>query len=120
VLPAVVNHGLGFLPYFPLANGLFTGKFSRIERPADTRISRQRPEVADDAPWDAIEAYERFCAERGVTMLEATFGWLLAQPGLSSVIAGASRPEQLVQNAAAATAWTPTADDVAEIGRIFA
>jgi 1-deoxyxylulose-5-phosphate synthase len=120
VLPAVVDHGLGFLPYFPLANGLFTGKFSRIERPADTRISRQRPEVADDAPWDAIEAYERFCAERGVTMLEATFGWLLAQPGLSSVIAGASRPEQLVQNAAAATAWTPTADDVAEIGRIFA
>ncbi|HWR86011.1 MAG TPA: aldo/keto reductase [Rhodoglobus sp.] len=120
VLPAVVDHGLGFLPYFPLANGLFTGKFSRTERPADTRIARQRPEVAENAPWDAIEAFERFCADRGVTILEGTFGWLLAQPALSSVIAGASRPEQLVQNAAAATAWTPTAEEVAEIGRIFA
>lgn len=119
VLPAVNRFGLGFLPYFPLANGLLTGKFTRTERPADTRISRQRPEVAEDAPWDAIEAFARFCVEHGVTMLEATFGWLLAQPGLTSVIAGATRPEQVAENAAASTAWTPAAADLAEISRIF-
>jgi aryl-alcohol dehydrogenase-like predicted oxidoreductase len=120
VLPAVVEFGLGFLPYFPLANGLFTGKFSRTERPADTRIMRQRPHIVENAPWDAIEAYEAFCAQRGITMLEATFGWLLAQPGLTSVIAGATKPEQLAQNAAASTAWKPSDADVAEISRLFA
>jgi len=119
VLPAAIEYGLGFLPYFPLANGLFTGKFSRTERPADTRIMRQRPHVADDAPWDAIEEYERLCQSLGLTMLEATFAWLLAQPGLTSVIAGATRPEQLRQNAAASTAAMPS-DAVTEISRIFA
>lgn len=119
VLPAVKRFGLGFLPYFPLANGLLTGKFSRSVRPQDTRISRQRPEVAEEAPWDAIEAYASFCDEHGVTMLEATFGWLLAQPGLTSVIAGATRPEQVAANAAAATAWRPTAAELSEISRIF-
>jgi 1-deoxyxylulose-5-phosphate synthase len=119
VLPAVREAGLGFLPFFPLANGLFTGRFTRTERPADSRIARIRPQVADDAPWDAMEAYAAFCAERGVTMLEATFAWLLAQPGLSSVIAGATRPEQVRANAAAGTAWSPTADDVATISGFF-
>jgi aryl-alcohol dehydrogenase-like predicted oxidoreductase len=118
VLPAVQAAGLGFLPYFPLANGLFTGKFSRTERPADSRIARTRPQVADDAPWDAIEAYERFCADRGITILAATFGWLLAQPALSSVIAGATRAEQVRANAEAST-WTPTADEVATISGLF-
>ena len=75
-----------FLPFFPLANGLFTGKFTRTERPADTRIARQRPQVADEAPWDAMEAYAAFCAARGISMLEATFGWFLARPEVSSVI----------------------------------
>lgn len=119
VLPAAEHFGVGFLPYVPLANGLFTGKFTRTERPADSRIQRQRPWIAEDAPWDAIESYAAFCAERGVTMLEATMGWLLAQPALSSVIAGATRPEQVEQNAAAATAWTPDAEDLAHISRLF-
>lgn len=118
VLPAVRAADLGFLPYFPLANGLLTGKFTRTERPADSRIARTRPQVADDAPWDALEAYAAFCLERGVTMLEATFAWLLAQPGLSSVIAGATRPEQVRANAVAG-AWTPTADEVATISGFF-
>lgn len=118
VLPAVNRLGLGFLPYFPLHNGLLTGKFTRHDRPADTRIMRQRPHVADQAPWDAIEEYAAFCAARGVTMVQATFGWLLAQPGLSSVIAGATKVEQVQQNARAAD-WKPTAEDVAEISRIF-
>ena len=67
-----------------------------------------RKHLADNAPWDVIEQYQAFCDERGVTMLEATFAWLLAQPGLTSVIAGATKPEQIVQNAEAATAWKPT------------
>lgn len=119
LLPAAEHFGVGFLPYFPLANGLFTGKFTRTERPADTRISRQRPQVAEDAPWDAIEEFASLCAERGVSMLEATIGWLLSRPALSSVIAGATTPEQVRQNAAAATAWTPDAEDEARISRLF-
>jgi len=119
VLPAVEVLGLGFLPFFPLANGLFTGKFSRAEMPADTRIGRQRPEVHENAPWDAIEAFEAFAAARGIGILEATFGWLLARPALSSVIAGATRPEQIRANAEAGVAWRPTAAEVAEIDALF-
>jgi len=119
VLPAVKSHDLGFLPYFPLYNGLLTGKFTRTERPTDTRIMRQRPHLVENAPWSVLEAYQAFCVEHGVTMLQATFAWLLAQPSMTSVIAGATRPEQLEQNARAATAWTPTANDVAQISQIF-
>jgi aryl-alcohol dehydrogenase-like predicted oxidoreductase len=119
VLPAVRAAGLGFLPYFPLANGLFSGKFSRTERPGDTRIMRQRPHIVENADWDAIEALEAFAAARGITMLDATFGWLLAEPSLSSVIAGATLPEQLRQNAAASTAWTPTPQERDEISSLF-
>lgn len=120
VLPAANAYGLGFLPWFPLYNGLFTGKFSRDAGPADSRIMRTRKHLTDGAPWDAMEAYSAFCEERGVTMLAATFAWLLAQPGLTSVIAGATKPEQIEQNALAASAWQPSAEDVATIGEFFA
>jgi aryl-alcohol dehydrogenase-like predicted oxidoreductase len=119
VLPAVNEYGLGFLPFFPLHSGLFSGKFSRDGGPADSRIMFLRPHLIDSAPWDTIEAYEVWCAEHGVTMLQATFAWLLAQPGLSSVIAGATKPEQVLQNADAASSWTPTAAEVAEISALF-
>ena len=119
VLPAAREHGLGFLPFFPLQNGLLTGKFTRTERPADTRIMRRRPHLVDDAPWDVLDRYRAFCVDHGITMLEATFGWMLAQPALTSVIAGTTKPEQLVQNAAAATAWTPTEGELQEISAIF-
>jgi len=119
LLPAARQLGIGFLPFFPLANGLFTGKFTRTERPADTRISRLRPQVADDAPWDAIEAYAAFCAARGISMLEATFGWFLSHPEVSSVIAGATRPDQVAQNAAAGEGWRPDAAERAEIDALF-
>jgi Predicted oxidoreductases (related to aryl-alcohol dehydrogenases) len=119
VIPAVERLGLGFLPYFPLANGLFTGKFSRDTIPADSRIGRQRPEVHEKAPWDAIEAFEAFAAARGIGLLEATFGWLLARPVLSSVIAGATKPEQIRANAAAGAAWRPDAAELAEIDALF-
>lgn len=119
VLPAAERLGLGFLPYFPLANGLFTGKFSRDTMPADTRIGRQRPEVHENAPWDAIEAFEAFAAARGIGILEATFGWFLARPELSSVIAGATKPEQIRANAVAGNGWRPTPAQVAEIDALF-
>jgi aryl-alcohol dehydrogenase-like predicted oxidoreductase len=119
VLPAVNHYGLGFLPFFPLYNGLFTGKFGRSGGPADSRIVTLRPHLLESAPWDTIEKYEAFCAERGITMLSATLAWLLAQPGLTSVIAGATKPEQVIQNAGAATEWSPTDADVAEISALF-
>ena len=114
------RYGLGFLPYFPLYNGLFTGKFTREGGPADSRIMSIRKHLLDDAPWDRIDRFQAFCDERGVTMLQATFGWLLAQPGLTSVIAGATKPEQIIANAEAATAWAPSEVDVAAISEIFA
>lgn len=119
VLPATERLGLGFLPFFPLANGLFTGKFSRTEMPADSRIGRQRPHIAENAPWEAIEALSTLGESHGTDLLGATFGWLLAHPSLSSVIAGATKPEQIRANAAAGAAWQPTAAQVAEIDALF-
>lgn len=119
VLPAVRRFGLGFFPYFPLYNGLLTGKFTREGGPEGSRIMSQRPHLWREAPWDALDAYRAFCDARGITMLEATFGWLLAQPGVSSVIAGATSPEQVVANAAAGGAWRPSAEEVAEIDALF-
>jgi len=119
VLPAVRRFGLGFFPFFPLHNGLLTGKFSRDHAPADSRIMRQRQHVWQEAPWDALEQFQSFCDERGITMLEATFGWLLARPAISSVIAGATSADQVRANAAAASAWTPDAAELAEIDARF-
>ena len=111
VLPAVERFGLGFFPFFPLHNGLLTGKFTRDGGPEDTphhdgsgrTCGRTRRGMRS-------RRYQAFCDERGITMLEATFGWLLARPAISSVIAGATSPEQVRANAAAASAWTPDAD----------
>lgn len=119
VLPASERFGLGFFPYFPLKNGLLTGKFTREGGPAGTRIMETRRHIWADAPWDALEAYQRFCDERGITMLQATFGWLLARPAVASVIAGATTPAQVEANAAAADAWTPDAADLAIIDALF-
>lgn len=120
VLPAVRAYALGFLPYFPLYNGLLTGKYTQSGGgPSDGRLTKAKPQVLADAPWAIVEEFQRFCDDRGVTMLQATFAWLLAQPGLSSVIAGATKPEQIVQNVEAGTAWTPSEDDIAEMTVIF-
>ncbi|TDN43420.1 aryl-alcohol dehydrogenase-like predicted oxidoreductase [Curtobacterium flaccumfaciens] len=120
VLPAVRAYALGFLPYFPLYNGLLTGKYTQSGGgPSDGRLTKAKPQLLADAPWAIVEEFQRFCDDRGVTMLQATFAWLLAQPGLSSVIAGATKPEQIVQNVEAGTAWTPSEDDLAELTVIF-
>lgn len=119
LLPLLESRRIGLLPYYPLANGLLTGKFSREGGPADSRIMRQRPHVAADAPWDALDAYRALCDEHGIGMLEATVGWLLSRPAMASVIAGATTVEQVAQNAAAATAWMPDAETLARIDALF-
>ncbi len=119
VLPAANRYGLGFFPYFPLHNGLLTGKFTRDHLPEGARITQGRRHVWENAPWDAMEAYAAFCEERGITMLEATFGWMLAQPGVASVIAGATTPAQVEANAKASAAWAPTAEELARIDELF-
>lgn len=120
VLPAVRQYGLGFLPFYPLHNGILTGKYTREGGPKGARVTGEKRYLLASTNWDAVEKFRAFCSDRGVTMLEATFGWLLAQPNLACVIAGATTPEQVAQNVAAATAWVPDAAELAEIDQIFA
>lgn len=119
VLPAVRHFGLGFLPYFPLYNGILTGKYTRSGGPEDARVTKLKPELMQKTDWDRMESFQAFCDERGIPMLHATFGWLLAQENLTSVIAGATTPEQVRKNAEAATAWQPTDDDLDDLDAIF-
>ncbi len=119
LVPACVKHEVGLLPYFPLAYGLLTGKYRRGEEaPAGTRLAagNQAARLAG-ADWDRIEALQRFADDRGVTLLELAIGGLAAHPGVTSVIAGATRPEQVAANAAAG-AWTPTVDDLIELRQL--
>ena len=119
LLPAARKFGVGVLPFYPLANGLLTGKYRRDSQPADSRLAKFKPQLIESAPWDRLEALAAFAAARGITMLELTFGWLLSHPEVSSVIAGATTAEQITANAAAATAWQPDAAELAEIDGIF-
>jgi aryl-alcohol dehydrogenase-like predicted oxidoreductase len=116
--PACVAYGIGILPFFPLANGLLTGKFRRDEPPRrGTRIGDRKPRLHADAPWDVIEGLEKFADERGIGLLDVAIGGLAAQPAVASVIAGATTPEQVRANAAAA-GWVPAAADLAALDEI--
>jgi aryl-alcohol dehydrogenase-like predicted oxidoreductase len=117
VAPACERHGLGILPYFPLASGLLTGKYRRGEEaPAGSRLAG-RGQVADAATFDVIEGLERFAAERALSLLDVAIGGLAAQRAVASVIAGATRPEQLEANARAA-AWAPSPGDLQQLDAI--
>ena len=109
LLPTCKKLGLGFIPYFPLASGLLTGKYRR-GRPAPEGTRLHGREI-DAAEYDRIEALEAFAAERRASLLEVAIGGLAAQEPVASVIAGATRPEQVRANAAAG-AWEPTAGDL--------
>ncbi|MCU1688456.1 MAG: aldo/keto reductase [Pseudonocardiales bacterium] len=117
--PSLVEYGIGLLPFFPLASGLLTGKYRRGEAPPQgSRIQAWKREAAlTDAAFDVIEKLESFAAERSVTLLDVAMGGLAAQPSVSSVIAGATTPEQVRANAAAGL-WSPTAEDLATIDEI--
>ena len=114
LLPVCERLGLGVLPYFPLASGLLTGKYRRGQpQPEGTRLAG-REDVFTDEKWDRIEALESFGRERGLSLLQVAIGGLAAQPAVASVIAGATKPEQVRSNAAAGD-WEPTADDLAAL-----
>lgn len=117
--PFCREYRMGILPYFPLENGFLTGKYKRGQvAPQGTRLADGDRGMFTDANFDLLEALEAFCAERGHSVLELAFAWLLANPDVSSVIAGATRAEQVVANAKAA-AWTLTAQDLAEVNAII-
>jgi aryl-alcohol dehydrogenase-like predicted oxidoreductase len=123
LMPAAGASGMGMLPYFPLASGLLTGKYRRnAPMPPGTRLaSTQR--LADryltERNWFIAEQLGDFVEARGRTMLDLAFSWLLSREPVTSVIAGATRPEQLEQNVKAG-AWKLTAEDLAEVDRITA
>jgi aryl-alcohol dehydrogenase-like predicted oxidoreductase len=109
LLPACERLGLGFIPYFPLASGRLSGKYRRGEpMPEGTRLAGQ--EITSEQ-FDRMERLEAFAAERGRSLLDIAIGGLAAQPAIASVIAGATKPEQVRANAAAG-AWEPSAEDV--------
>lgn len=121
LVPALEAHGMGLLPYFPLASGLLTGKYKPgAEIPAGTRMSvmkRLADRYMTERNWAIVGKLETFCAARGHSLLELAFSWLASRPCLSSVIAGATRAEQVEQNVKAVN-WTLTPEELAEVDRI--
>ncbi|WP_127126990.1 aldo/keto reductase [Georgenia sp. SYP-B2076] len=118
VIPAAEAYGLGVLPYFPLANGLLTGKYGRGTAPQGSRLTHSRQNLLQDADFEQLGRFGAFARERRLSEVQVAFSWLLAQPAVASVIAGSTRPEQVTQNAGAA-GWTPTAEDLTELDEIF-
>ena len=123
VLPACEHFGLGFLPFFPLASGLLSGKYKRgVAPPEGTRLAAwgaRGAQAMSDANFDKVEPLEAWAAERGHTLLELAFAWLLGHEVVSSVIAGATTPEQVKTNAATAE-WRLTPDEVDEVSKLVA
>jgi aryl-alcohol dehydrogenase-like predicted oxidoreductase len=123
LLPAAQEYGLGLLPFFPLASGLLTGKYKRGEAaPEDTRfgkVPRLRDQYVTPRNEEIVEKLAAFARAHGHTMLELAFSWLAARPQVASVIAGATRVEQVEQNVKA-IAWKLSADEMAEIDQITA
>lgn len=118
VLPACRAYGLGVLPYFPLANGLLTGKYADGTAPDGTRLSRTRQHLLETAVTPELQRYSAFARERSLSEVTVAIGWLLAQEPVSSVIAGATRSEQVAANAASAS-WVPRPDELAELDAMF-
>jgi aryl-alcohol dehydrogenase-like predicted oxidoreductase len=123
VTPACARFGLGVLPYFPLASGLLSGKYRRGEPPPEgTRLAAwgaRGAQALNDKNFDKLEALSGWAAERGHSLLELAFAWLLGHPVVSSVIAGATKPEQVAVNAATSS-WKLTAAEVEEVTKLAA
>jgi aryl-alcohol dehydrogenase-like predicted oxidoreductase len=120
LVPAMTQYGFGLLPYFPLASGLLTGKYKPDAKPEGARLSYMQG-LADrymtEANWSIVERLAAFAAKRDRSVLELAFSWLAARPAVSSIIAGATKPEQVELNIKAAD-WAPTAEEVEEIDKI--
>lgn len=127
VMPACRQFGLGQLPFFPLASGFLTGKYRRgADLPEGTRLAawqRAMPEriaaLTADANFDTLEALERYAADRGRSILDLALSWLTSDPAVSSVIAGATKPEQIEANVASTLAWRLTAEEFAEVDAVL-
>jgi aryl-alcohol dehydrogenase-like predicted oxidoreductase len=124
VVPACLRDGLGLLPYFPLASGLLTGKYRRGEPPPrGTRLSmlpeERASKVMSDRNFDAVDRLSEFAAARDHTILELAFAWLAAQPAMASIIAGATKPEQVDANVAAVD-WKLSEEDLTELDDLLA
>jgi len=121
VIPECVRLGIAFIPYFPLANGLLTGKYRRGQPPPEGSRAHNGfgPKVFTDENLALVESLTAYAASRGHTMLELAMSWLAAEPAVASVIAGAKTPEQVRANASAA-GWRMTAKDLAAIDRLQA
>lgn len=123
LMPVIQSYGLGLVPFSPLANGLLTGKYRRnVPLPADGRLitmPRAAERYLTEANWQRVERLGDFCAAHGRTLLELAISWLLHRPGVASVIAGATTPEQVAQNVDAA-GWGLSREDMDEIDRITA
>jgi aryl-alcohol dehydrogenase-like predicted oxidoreductase len=121
LIPAMRAHGAGLLPFYPLASGFLTGKYKRSQTPPPegriTKGKRYAEKWLTDANWDMLGHLEAFASARGHTMLELAFSWLAAQPVVSSIIAGATKPEQLEANIEAAS-WKLSPEELAEIDAI--
>jgi aryl-alcohol dehydrogenase-like predicted oxidoreductase len=121
LVPALEEYGIGFLPYFPLASGLLTGKYRRGEAPPEgSRIQAwgREASLTDDA-FDTLEGLQAFARARSISLLDVAIGGLAAQPAVSSVIAGATSRAQVAANVAAG-AWQPSPDDLAELDELTA
>jgi aryl-alcohol dehydrogenase-like predicted oxidoreductase len=108
------ERGIGLLPYYPLANGLLTGKTRRGGEPQGRLKMDRYQEYLTDENFDLVERVEAYAGSRGLTMVQVALGWLLAQDAVPAVTAGATSPEQVASNALAA-AWEPSAEDLAEL-----
>lgn len=119
LVPALEHHGIGLLPYYPLASGLLTGKYRRGEAaPEGSRIASWGAQSQlTDAAFDLVEKLDAFAGERDISLLDVAIGGLAAQPTVSSVIAGATSREQVVANVRAGN-WTPTAADLATLDEL--
>jgi aryl-alcohol dehydrogenase-like predicted oxidoreductase len=125
VLPTCADLGMAFIPYYPLASGMLTGKYRRGQPlPSSTRLTEQvddaaRERLFSDRTFTRLEALEGWAGDHGHTLLELAFAWLLAQPTVATVIAGAAKPGQAAANAAAGQ-WRLTTEQAAEVTRVVA
>ncbi len=121
LLPALAAYGLGLVPYFPLASGLLTGKYERgRDAPEDSRLANWHSlgeRYMTETNWNLVERLEAWATEHNRSLLDLSFAWLLAHSEVASVIAGATKPEQIEQNAKA-TDWHLTADDLSAVDEI--
>jgi aryl-alcohol dehydrogenase-like predicted oxidoreductase len=120
-LPVAQAYGLGVLPYFPLANGMLAGKYRRDSEPPQGTRLKNTPYLANlymtPVNWARVEKLTAFCQAHGRTLLQLAFSWLASRPQVASIIAGATRPEQVEQNVAA-IGWALDRSALAEVDRL--